>query len=315
MAKTDDIINKQVEEILSSNSPSTLMGARGVLRFNAVPRWLVYLVIISIVASFVPLVQAINSKFGTSEKPRVHLFQGMDNQPKYKAQASNELFGNDMAMRPLVPGTIARGNLTEDDFFNRGFSIVGVNDDGSYDVDWFDGFPEQFEVNDESLARGKELWARYCYLCHGFDGYGNGPIHVRAMQNVQGNPNWVQPSSMHDAVRRGRPTGHIYNTTSNGIRNMAGYAQQIPDPQDRWAIVAYVRALQLSQNASPEMIPEALRGDVPVRGTFVSGREQLLIVEAEDEPTDPLPGTPERAKSDGDEDSEADADTPNESPE
>ena len=292
-----DFINKQVDDFLSANSPSTLMGARGVLRFSTVPRWLVYLVVISIVASFVPLVQAINGKFGLSGKPRVHLFQGMDNQAKYKEQSANPLFANEMSMRPLVPGTVSRGNLAEDDFYNRGFTVTGENEDGSFDVDWFDGFPEQFDVNADTLAKGKELWARFCYLCHGFDGYGNGPIHVRAIQNIGNNPNWIQPSSMHDAVRRGRPTGHIYNTVSNGIRNMAGYAQQIPHPEDRWAITAYVRALQLSQDAPAELLPDGVTP--PVKGTMMSGREQLLIVQSEeDTTTSELPGTPQGAKTD-----------------
>ena len=269
---SNDFINRQLNRIISDNSPATLMGLRGLVRFNRVPPFVVYGVIIAIVASWIPLAGAVRARFVTSEKPRVHIFQDMDNQPRYEAQAANPVFANNMAMRPKIPGTVARGQLEEDDFFHRGYRITGTGSGVQPQVEWLDGFPKQIPVTPELMARGKELFARYCYACHGYDGYGNGPVHVRAQANPGANAGWVQPSNLHDDVRRSRPTGHIYNTIINGIRTMGPYGAQIQNPEDRWAVVAYVRALQLSQNAPPEMIPAEQRQQVPVRPATIGGR-------------------------------------------
>ena len=266
-----DLLNKQIDRVLSANSPATLMAARSLARFQGVPIAVVYVVVIMVVASWVPLAFAVRAKFSKSSEPRIHIFMDMDNQAKYKAQSLAPVFANEMAMRPPIPGTVARGQLEDDDFLYRGYTITGTNDDGSYAVEFFDGFPDPVEVTPEMLAKGKELYARYCYLCHGLDGYGNGPIHVRATNNVADNPKWVQPSNLHDEVRRGRPTGHLYNTVTNGIRNMKGYGQQIPAEEDRWAIVAYVKALQTSQNADASQLPAEVRDAMPVRPTMMNG--------------------------------------------
>ena len=271
-----DFVNQQLQNSINSHSPATLMGLRGVLRFNRVPTWLVYVVITAVVASWIPLAAAVRSKFVRSDQPRVHLFQDMDNQAKYKAQSVNPVFENNMAMRPIIAGTVARGELEADDMLHRGFRVTGVGEDGTPQVEWADAFPSQIEVDAELLTKGKELWARYCYLCHGYDGYGNGPIHVRAKQKVAQNPNWIAPSSMHDEARRERPVGHIYNTVNMGIRSMAGYGAQIQSAEDRWAIVAYVRALQLSQHADPSLVPDDIADAAPVRLTRVDGKDMQL---------------------------------------
>ncbi|MEM7808993.1 MAG: cytochrome c [Planctomycetota bacterium] len=279
----NDVIKKQVDDAVAANSPATLMAVRGLARFNNVPTWLVYMVVITIVASWIPLAWAVREKFTRSPLPRVHLLQGMDNQAKFKAQSQNVFFENDMATRPPVPGTVKRGNLDDDRMLVSGFEMR----DG--EVIWADSIP--VEVTPELMAKGKELWARYCYLCHGYDGYGNGPIHVRAAANTNKNPLWVQPSSIHDAVRMSREDGHLYNTINIGIRNMAGYGHAIPDPVDRWAIVAYMRALQTSQNAPAELWPEDT-SDIPVQPTLVSGRAMVIVVDAEETDTEAETDTP-----------------------
>ena len=266
----NSLLNRQVDNLLSANSPATLMGARGVLRFNHVPTWLVYVAILGIILSWVPLAWAVREKFTKSPLTRIHIFQDMDNQAKFKAQSRNLMFENQMSMRPPIPGTVARGELDADDHLFRGYDAAQVGEDGA--PSFFEGLPEQIEVTPELMVRGKELYARYCYLCHGYDGYGNGPIHARASSNTGKNPKWVQPSNLNDEVRRGRADGHIYNTINVGIRNMAGYGQQIPDPADRWAIVAYVRALQMSQNAPADMVPEADRASAEVRPAMLNNK-------------------------------------------
>lgn len=282
-----DFITRQLDRVISDNSPTTLMGARGLLRFNRVPTWLVYLLVVGVVASWLPLAGAVRARFVKSDKPAVHLALDMDDQPRFNAQDVNPVFANNMSSRPLIPGTVARGNLEADDFYYRGYQVTGTTPEGAPLVDWLEGFPEEVTVDARFITKGKELWARYCYLCHGFDGYGNGPIHQRAQQNIAQSPNWIQPSNLHDDVRRQRPNGHIYNTINNGIRSMAGYGAQIPAAEDRWAIVAYVRALQLSQNAPADAVPADIRGQIPVQPATIGGRDPVAAEEPADDESTP----------------------------
>ncbi len=105
------------------------------------------------------------------------------------------------------------------------------------------------------VERGRDRFNIYCAPCHGLDGSGNGMVNQRAQELQE--PKWVQPSNLTSDVVRARPVGHIYNTVNNGIRNMPGYGAQVP-VEDRWAIVAYVRALQLSQAAPASVSHERL---------------------------------------------------------
>ncbi len=268
----NDLINRQLQRVISDNSPTTLMGLRGLLRYNTVPTWLLYLIVVGIVGSWIPLAGAVRAKFVRSQKTPVHMFLDMDQQPRFEAQDTNPLFANNMAMRPPIPGVVKVGGLEQDDFLNLGYTISSIDDQGRPQVQWMEGFPPGITVDAAFIARGKELYARYCYLCHGYDGYGYGPVHVRTQQRPGNMVGWAPPNNLNDADRRARPEGHIYNTINNGIRTMAGYGHQIQAPEDRWAVVAYVRALQLSQNAPPEMVPQELREQAPVRPTLVGGK-------------------------------------------
>ena len=114
--------------------------------------------------------------------------------------------------------------------------------------------PQQIGVTSEFVHRGQERFNIYCAPCHGESGYGDGAVAQR-VKSLRADPGavgaigaWVDPQNLHDAKIGTRPDGHIYNTISNGIRNMPAYDKQI-SVLDRWAIVAYVRALELSQNA------------------------------------------------------------------
>ena len=110
------------------------------------------------------------------------------------------------------------------------------------------------------LRRGRERFTIYCAACHGQGGYGDGMVALRAaeMQATGANTaaGWVAPTNYHTDDMRQQPVGKIYNTITNGVRTMPAYAKQI-SVLDRWAIVAYVKALQRSQDAKPEDIPEA----------------------------------------------------------
>jgi mono/diheme cytochrome c family protein len=201
------------------------------------------------VASWVPLVLFARARVERSEHPRISIMQDMGTQPKYREQQTNDLFADDRADRPYIVGTIARGGLQEDDHFFRGYTAPPAGADGKVEVKFLEGFPQQLPVDDKLIARGQERFNIYCSACHGLDGYGKGPVEIRSEQ--LGTP--LNAKSLHDDVVRGRPDGHIFNTISNGIRTMPSYSAQIP-VEDRWAIVAYVRALQLSQNAPPSVV-------------------------------------------------------------
>jgi mono/diheme cytochrome c family protein len=120
-------------------------------------------------------------------------------------------------------------------------------------VQFFDSLPSQVKLSPELLKRGQERFNIYCAVCHGLDGYGNGAVNARAVEKQE--PKWVPAANLHSDTVRSRPDGHLFNTVTNGIRNMAGYGSQI-STEDRWAIVAYLRALQLSQHAPATALPK-----------------------------------------------------------
>lgn len=201
--------------------------------------------IVAVVGSWVPLVLFARGRVSKSEHPRVQLAQDMGTQPKYREQQTSELFVDGRADRPHVVGTVARGKAFDDDHLYRGYTMTEAGGQGGKpQVKFFDDFPSQVKVDEALMHRGRERYTIYCSACHGHDGYGKGMVSTRA--DEIGMP--INAASFHTDVVRGRPNGHIFNTITNGIRNMPAYAAQIP-VEDRWAIVAYVRALELSQNA------------------------------------------------------------------
>jgi mono/diheme cytochrome c family protein len=211
------------------------------------PRWLIFLLLLVVALSFVPLALIARARVTTSTKPRIHIIPDMDNQPKFKTQTRNPMFADMRAMRPPVPGTVARDDVVSDSVFATG--KVGA--------DWVEAIP--VEVDAKLLARGRERYNIYCSPCHGLVGYGDGMVAKRADELMEGT--WTPPSSFHTELVRQRPAGHLFNTISNGIRNMPAYGPQIP-AADRWAIVAYIRALQRSQNATIEDVPPETRAQL-----------------------------------------------------
>ena len=228
------------------------------LRLGRPPFWMIAMFLVLVVVSWIPLVVAARRRVSLSESPPLHLVQDMDNQPKYKAQHHSVVFADGRADRPPVPGTVARGKLAADDHYDRGYA-TSLAGDGKIQVSFFKGFPKQVKVDQALLDRGQQVFNVYCTPCHGMGGYGDGPVNQRAIDLRD--PKWVQAASLHDANVKARPEGHLYNTINVGIRNMAGYGSQIQVP-DRWAVVAYVRALQLSQDAPPDAVPAEKRASL-----------------------------------------------------
>lgn len=239
-----------------------------------VPRWLIYVVILSVVASWIPLALIARSRAVKSPKERIHIFQDMDMQPKYLAQDPHGLYADGRAMRKPVQGTVARGqeNLEADDHYYRGYETKAngqpkvVEQDGTRTYKWIDGFPERVDLNMDLLKRGRERYNIYCAVCHGHTGRGDGMVQQRAMQPDVPSPGWVPPVNLLQVGPNGNltygpgeyPEGKLLHTISKGKRTMPAYESQI-STGDRWAIIAYVRALQRSQHFPAEKLPEKLK--------------------------------------------------------
>ena len=231
------------------------------------PFWLTSVILCGLVASLLLVATLLRSRFSHSPEPRVHFIQDMDNQVKVKTQHASEVFDDGRAIRPKIAGTVSRQNFWNDAHLTAGYTQTWNADKKAWDVKFDDTFPQSIQVDDKLLMHGQKKFNTYCMPCHGYDGMGNGPVNFRAAE-IQANGatgmSWVQPSNLTDAARVARADGHIYNTITNGIRNMAGYGAAIPDPHDRWAIVAYVRALQVSgaghtASANPATQPVAMK--------------------------------------------------------
>ncbi len=212
------------------------------------PRWLTSIVVILVALSWIPVALALRARVVKKTEPRIHIIQDMDNQPKVKAQSRLMLFADRRGMRPPVPGTVARGAVIGDSAL-----MLGTSEDDS----WVETNP--VPVSLPLLERGQQRYEIYCSPCHGLAGYGDGMVAQRADQLQEGT--WTPPTSFHTDLVRERPAGHLFNTISNGIRNMPSYGSQIP-VDDRWAIVAYVRALQRSQNATIDDVPADLQAQL-----------------------------------------------------
>lgn len=200
--------------------------------------------VILVPLSLIPPLLIAKARVTKSSAPRVHFIPDMDDQPKFRAQSRNRLFADRRAMRPPVPGAVARDRLHADDAFYRG----KVGDA------WVATFP--VPVTNSLIRRGQERFDIFCATCHGLAGAGDGPTAVRADRLQEGT--WTPPASFHTDLVRERPVGHLFNAITYGIRNMPAYGPQIPE-MDRWAIVAYVRALQRSQYATVNDVPADYR--------------------------------------------------------
>lgn len=181
----------------------------------------------------------------------------MLDQPKMNPLRKSDFYTDERSSRPVIPGTVARGQLRDDTYFYTG--KIG-NADGNV---------MPFPVTRQVLGRGQERFNIYCAPCHSEVGDGNGMIVQRGYR---------RPPSYHIDRLRQAPLGHFYDVITNGFGAMPDYAAQV-QPADRWAIIAYIRALQYSQNAPAGAVPAnaemnakpLIKGDVPtgaVQPTF-----------------------------------------------
>jgi mono/diheme cytochrome c family protein len=171
--------------------------------------------------------------------PLAGCHRDMQDQPRYDTYEASSFFDNGMSARPLIEGTVARGQLNDDEpyYFGRenGQPITAL--------------PHQVTANRALLERGRERYTIYCSMCHSRLGDGNGMVVQRGFR---------KPPSYHIERLREAPAGHFFDVITNGFGAMPSLKSQIP-VEDRWAIVAYIRALQLSQDASLDDVPDEER--------------------------------------------------------
>lgn len=164
--------------------------------------------------------------------------RNMADQPKAELYEASPYFADGASARPLLENTVARerGGVATS-FYS------GLDDNGAL----LEELPVPLSL--ELIQRGQERYGIYCAPCHNFNGNGQGMVVQKG---------FPQPTSLHDARLRGSPVGYFYSVISNGFGRMFPYASRIP-PEDRWAISAYIRALQLSQNGSLDDLPDEAR--------------------------------------------------------
>jgi mono/diheme cytochrome c family protein len=172
-----------------------------------------------------------------------YLKQDMASQPKNLPLSPSDFFEDGRSERPLMENTVARGSIAEDALFVPKDSNV---------------FP--LPLDRELLERGQDRYKIFCTPCHGLQGDGYGMVAMRGMKH---------PPSFHQDRLRQAPNGYFFDNITNGFGAMYGYSAQIP-PRDRWAIIAYVRALQLSRNAKAADLPAELRGKLNQAGSPAS---------------------------------------------
>ncbi len=166
--------------------------------------------------------------------------QDMHDTPRYEALEESDFFADRRAMRPIPEGTVARGNLREDDLYYT----------GKVDGEVVHQLPAQVTVDKALLDRGQQRYNIYCAPCHSPLGDGNGTVVQRGFK---------RPASYHDPRLRNIGVGYFYDVITNGFGQMPDYAAQVA-PADRWAIAAYIRALQLSHAATIDDVPAEQRG-------------------------------------------------------
>jgi mono/diheme cytochrome c family protein len=181
--------------------------------------------------------------------PACGIRKAMYDQPKYEAYQKSDFFGDARSSRPLLEGTVARGQLYDDAHLYE----------GKVDGQQATTFP--FPVTREVLQRGQERYNIYCSPCHDQAGTGRGMVVQRGFK---------QPPAYTDPRLLGSPPGYFFEVMTKGFGQMSGYAGQVK-PEDRWAIAAYIRVLQLSQHATIEDVPVAERSQLQKQKTESHG--------------------------------------------
>ena len=200
-----------------------------------------------------------------SRKPQLEVWDDMCRQEKFKPQQPNAMFSDGRASRRPPEGTVARGFLKVDDVMTTGFEKP----------DLYTG-KNPFPIDAEFMKLGQARYNVYCTPCHDRAGTGKGSVALKAPQFL--------PANMHDERIKHNSDGDLFNTITNGKRSMPAYKFQIASVKDRWAVVAYVRAIQRMSSGTVEDVPAELRT------SLTDSKSQTLLP-----PPPPPPGPPPTA--------------------
>ena len=202
-----------------------------------------YLVLALVVVGSVSI---LGFRGSVTTKPPLEVFPDMDRQAKYKPQAASPFFADGRADRPLPAGVVSRGNLRADDHL-----YLGKASNGSF----ASGFPAAISIDAKLMERGRDRYSIYCLPCHGAIGDGNGVTKSYGMGSTP---------TYHSDLLRKMPEGEIFNTITNGKATMLPYADKL-SPEDRWAVIAYVRALQRAQTGSINDVPASHKSELGIK--------------------------------------------------
>jgi mono/diheme cytochrome c family protein len=190
-----------------------------------------------------------------STRSPLEVFPDMDHQDKYKPQAESKFFSDGRVDRTRIVGTVAFGRKSDaaDPMFLKADSATyaGKNPAGA----WVVGFPSAITVDAKLMERGQERYTVYCAPCHGAIGDGNG---ITKQYGMGATP------TFHDARLRSMAEGEIFNTITHGKGNMLSYADKLP-ADDRWAVIAYVRALQRAAHATAADVPPGHKSELGIK--------------------------------------------------
>ncbi|MDP7061422.1 MAG: DUF3341 domain-containing protein [Planctomycetota bacterium] len=258
LERTGDFLNtigaKRVEEVREADEPTNLPG-------NIKAKlWITAGVML------IPVGMVYQTWDSTTTEPRVHLVKDMDKQDRFRSQGETSMFADGRMSRPQIEGTVAEGQFFED------MSFVTGKDGGNYVT----AMPASITVDEKFLAEGKKNFDIFCGLCHGANGAGNSKIHERAMMlAAQGEAIWVQPTDLTGVRIMDMADGQIFETISNGLNTMPAYAAQI-STEERWAIIAYMRALQEEYGDAGPSADELAKMTPVERGDLVFNQQGCM---------------------------------------
>lgn len=278
----------KVRALFESFGPSEIIEIPADRSSDALPRFVWVTGVCIATLMLVPPVVIWKAQNSTSGQPRIRLVQDMFTQWKNKSQTTSAVFADGRASRPRVSGTVARGELLDtalvtgvqlpaevvaqvafvaEDEEEPNAEPAEANEEEppvepmpadeaaplaeeEDEPDWLVEIP--VKVSRTAILRGQQQYNVYCAVCHGLAGDGDGLVARRAVELQQ--PTWVQPTPIHAEHVVEQPAGKLYNTITHGVRKMKGYGSQI-SPEDRWAIVMYMRALQKMRSGSLDDVP------------------------------------------------------------
>jgi mono/diheme cytochrome c family protein len=204
------------------------------------PKPLIYILVVLSAITLVPLAYLALMRSTDQPVPRIQVVYDMDTQPRAKAQTVSDFFSDGHSARRFPEGTVAQNEAATDDAYAF----------GKQDTTWITHLP--VPITREMLTRGRERFDIFCASCHGRLGDGKSLVHQRASSLGEGT--WTPPADITAKTTVDRPSGELFDIISNGVRNMPAYGPQIP-VADRWAVVAYLRALQRAANGQLEDVP------------------------------------------------------------